>query len=109
MLLVLFFHTDCGFSGGYIGVDVFFVISGFLITGLIIKNQQHVHKIMEQLTAKFENVFLLDPTEHCFEEHKQSIITVSRGVLYADNHHLSPLGAEVLLRPLLEPIIIKFK
>ena len=40
VLLVLFLHTDCGFAGGYIGVDMFFVISGFLITGLIIKNQQ---------------------------------------------------------------------
>ena len=73
------------------------------------QRQQHAHEIMKQITAKFENVFLLDPTEHCFEEHHQSIITVSRGVLYADNNHISPLGAEVLLRPLLEPIIIKFK
>ncbi len=52
VLAVLFYHLGLPlFTGGYVGVDVFFVMSGYLITGLV----QHE---MEQGSFAFGNFFL---------------------------------------------------
>jgi peptidoglycan/LPS O-acetylase OafA/YrhL len=40
ILLALVYHADIPpFSGGYVGIEVFFVISGFVITGLLLRER----------------------------------------------------------------------
>lgn len=51
VLLVLLCHMGLFFTGGFIGVDVFFVISGFLITGIVVDG-------MRQNTFSFSQFYL---------------------------------------------------
>ncbi len=38
VIAVIIYHSQLGFKGGFFGVDVFFVLSGYLITGIVKEN-----------------------------------------------------------------------
>src|SRR5215467_12341141 len=52
VLLVVLFHSGVpGFGGGFIGVDVFFALSGYLITGIIL------HELEKNGSLSFKNFY----------------------------------------------------
>lgn len=59
VLAVVFFHAGWKvFEGGYVGVDVFFVISGFLITQLIMKDlEKGVFSIARFYERRIRRIF----------------------------------------------------
>ena len=60
-LVVLFHFEIYPFSGGFVGVDIFFVISGYLISLIILKDIKST-KLIKKITLK-KNLFLLDEIE----------------------------------------------
>ena len=106
IVLVLFFHG--GFSwagGGFFGVDVFFVLSGFLITGLLVSEYRQnagiglarfwghrVRRLVPALLVMLVGVALYGlfaaPSDTLGQLRSDAIATL----LYVNNWHLAPGG-----------------
>ncbi len=121
VLLVVFFHAEvAGFNGGFIGVDVFFVVSGFVITRLLDRElvatgrvdfkRFYVRRIRRLLPASavllsavaLLSAFLLSP----LGPQQTAASTGTAASLFSANAYLyvSPAGyfdAPALLNPLL--------
>jgi peptidoglycan/LPS O-acetylase OafA/YrhL len=91
--VVLYHVGGLGVRGGYVGVDVFFVISGFLITGILAREFEtgsfslanfyvrRIRRILPALAATLvastiAAVFILFPAD--FEEYGKSLLSVAR-------------------------------
>ncbi len=62
ILLVILFHFEFyGFDGGFIGVDIFFTISGYLITSIIVddKNFQIIDFYLKRLKRLLPTIFFV--------------------------------------------------
>lgn len=59
VLAVVLFHAfPTVIRGGFVGVDIFFVISGFLITSIILKNLSHGHfSFMDFYSRRIKRIF----------------------------------------------------
>ena len=58
VIVIIFSHMGLSFPSGFIGVDVFFMISGFLITRIIRKNlNESTFSLVEFWERRLRRVF----------------------------------------------------
>jgi len=102
VLLVVIYHTGLALPGGFIGVDMFFVISGFVITQLLLRESDQNGKISLKnfyyrrarrlipalsiviIFTLVSSVFVMSP----FGEQQQIVKTAIASTFFAGNIHL---------------------
>jgi peptidoglycan/LPS O-acetylase OafA/YrhL len=67
--------------------------------------QANTKAVFDEFTGS--NVHVLDPADFCFDSSGHSLIGGKGRSYYSDQHHLSPLGADALLRKVFEPILAR--
>ena len=113
VLLVVAYHADLPVPGGFIGVDIFFVISGFVITLLLLREWTkdpryrlrrfwagRVRRILPALTVVVLSVLLLSAL---FEDpsgaQQQTVRTAVASLLMVSNVFLERTGSNYFLDP----------
>lgn len=116
VVLVILFHLGLRCPGGYVGVDVFFVISGYLITGLIARQVddgsfslqnfwlRRVHRILPAQAAMVACVlvygmsyFLPSDAVDLAEMTRAQQVLGANLHLTAQDHYFSPPFEQVLM------------
>ena len=117
VLSIVFFHLNIiGFSGGFIGVDIFFVISGYLISSIIFKDinnnnfsithffERRIRRIFPALftvilLTLIVCLFLFDSKtlEFFGKSVTASTLFVSNILYWRETDYFTPLGTKPLL------------
>lgn len=93
VLGVVFFHLGLSVPGGFVGVDVFFVISGYLITGILLRNLRE---------GRFS---LLDFWARRVRRIAPAAVAMVLGTLALGGYLLTPGGFESLGRTLVAHVL----
>ena len=117
VIAVVLFHADFAFAkGGFIGVDVFFVISGFLITSILTRElpagldglgrfyERRARRIIPAITVMLVAVgiagFLMFPPNQLIQTAKALLATIVFGANFFFWQTSSYFGPEAALNPL---------
>lgn len=100
VLLVLIYHAGLPLSGGYVGVDVFFVISGYVIVGSLLRSWQEgnfslisfylrrVRRLLPAFSLLVITTLLLSLLFTTYDARTQAFETARAGALFAANLQL---------------------
>ncbi|MDO8392277.1 MAG: acyltransferase family protein [Actinomycetota bacterium] len=105
VLAVVAYHAGAGFSGGYVGVDVFFVISGYVITRMMLAElgpsntldfrrfyQRRVRRLLPALALMLGVVLVLSPMLVALQAQVSTARTGASAALVNANNYLTFFG-----------------